>query len=85
MSGLILRRAGWMLLGILSASLPAIAPAAAVIEPSPIEKGQYISRLADCGGCHTRTGGTALDAVRVARIVLPSWSLPTRPDAFGRV
>ena len=58
MSGLILGRAGWMLLGILSASLPAIAPAAAADEPSLIEKGQYISRLADCVGCHTRTGGT---------------------------
>ena len=58
MSGLIVRRARWMLLGILSSSLPATAPAAAVDEPSLIEKGQCISRLADCGGCHTRTGGT---------------------------
>jgi mono/diheme cytochrome c family protein len=47
-----------MLLGILSASPPAIAPAAVANEPSLIEKGQYISRLADCGACHTRTGGT---------------------------
>ena len=54
----ILGRAGWALLGILSASLPAIALAAAADEPSLIDKGQYISRLADCEACHTRTGGT---------------------------
>ena len=47
-----------MLLGVLLASLPAIVPAAAADEPSLIEKGQYISRLADCVACHTRAGGT---------------------------
>jgi len=58
-SGLISRRAGWMAFGILSASLAAIAPAAAANEPSLIAKGHYISRLADCGACHTRIGGIA--------------------------
>ena len=42
-----------MFLGILSASLPAIAPAAAANEPNLVEQGQYVSRIADCGACHT--------------------------------
>ena len=53
----ILRRAGWMFLGILSAGLPGIATAMAADDPSLIEKGQYISHLADCGACHTGAGG----------------------------
>ncbi|MFI5387471.1 MAG: c-type cytochrome [Fimbriimonadales bacterium] len=55
---LILRRAAWMLLGILSAGLGAITAAMGADEPSLIERGQYISHLADCVACHTRTGGT---------------------------
>jgi mono/diheme cytochrome c family protein len=46
-----------MLLSMLSPNIANIAPAAAANEPSLIERGQYISRLADCESCHTRTGG----------------------------
>lgn len=52
----ILLPAGWMLLGIISAIF--IATATAASHPSLIEKGKYIARLADCGACHTRIGGT---------------------------
>ena len=52
------RRAGWVLLGVLLAWLPAIAPAAAAQDPGLIAKGRYMSHLADCEGCHTRAGGT---------------------------
>ncbi len=34
-----------------------MTPTAAANEASLLEQGQYISRLADCGACHTRTGG----------------------------
>ena len=47
-----------MLIGFLAAGLPAIAATATAKEPSLIETGQYISRLADCEACHTRAGGT---------------------------
>jgi mono/diheme cytochrome c family protein len=47
-----------MLLGILSTSLPGITPAATENVPSLIEQGQYVSHVADCQACHTRTGGT---------------------------
>jgi mono/diheme cytochrome c family protein len=47
-----------MLLSMLSAGIATIAPAATANEPSLLERGQYISRLADCELCHTRTGGT---------------------------
>lgn len=53
-----LRRACWMLLGLLLASLPAIGAARAAPDPALIAKGQYIARLADCMACHTRPGGT---------------------------
>jgi mono/diheme cytochrome c family protein len=53
-----LRRASWMLAGVLSAGLAAVTPAAAASDPSLIAQGQYVSRLADCGACHTRAGGT---------------------------
>jgi len=46
-----------MLLAMLSSSIPAVVPAAAVSEAGLIAKGEYISRLADCGACHTRPGG----------------------------
>lgn len=54
----ILRCAGWMLLVVLSACLFTLAPAAAANDPSLIAQGEYVSRLADCGACHTRAGGT---------------------------
>ena len=54
----VLRRAGCTLLGLLLTSLAAITSAGAASDPSPIEKGQYIARLADCIACHTRVGGT---------------------------
>ncbi len=55
--GPIKRRAHWVLLGVLLAWLPAIAPAAAAQDTGLIAKGRYISRLADCEACHTRPGG----------------------------
>jgi mono/diheme cytochrome c family protein len=53
----IIRRASWVLLSILSASLFTLAPAAAASDPSLIAQGEYVSHLADCGACHTRAGG----------------------------
>ena len=53
----ILRRTGWMLLGMLLACLSPVAPAAAASDPGLIAKGKYIARLADCAACHTRPGG----------------------------
>ena len=51
-------RAGWTLLGLLLTSLAVITSASAASDPSLIEKGYYIARLADCMACHTRVGGT---------------------------
>ena len=46
------------LLGLLLTSPAAIPAASAASDPSLIDKGQYIARLADCMACHTRVGGT---------------------------
>ena len=40
-------RAGWTLLGLLLTSLAVITSASAASDPSLIEKGYYIARLAD--------------------------------------
>lgn len=56
----ILTRVRGVFVGILLAGLSGIAPAAAAAAGAPtlIEQGQYMSRLADCGACHTGAGGT---------------------------
>lgn len=54
----ILWRADRLFLVVLMASLLGRGFVATADELSPIEEGRYVSRIADCEACHTRTGGT---------------------------
>lgn len=54
---------GWLLFGITSANF--VPNAMAASNPSQIEDGKYIARLADCGACHTQIGGTPFAGGRV--------------------